>query len=102
MSEMIDRVALAIWQARDSRFPARVRRPKPDDLDRATGAWQLCQLDARAALNALREPSSGMNLAGGLKCEALLFEGQSSGVIFTDMGAVFTTMIDAALMEDHA
>lgn len=38
MSEL-ERRALAIWQARELMFPRFVRRMKPDDWDRASGAW---------------------------------------------------------------
>lgn len=55
--------------------------------------------DARAAIEAMREPTDAMKFAGGLKCEALMFEGEGSGVIFDDMGWVFGEMIDAALSE---
>lgn len=51
------------------------------------------------ALQAMREPSEGMKLAGGLKCEAVMFESEGSGVIFNDIGLVFTAMIDAAIKE---
>lgn len=77
---MIDRVAIAISGAP---FPTAASRRK-----------------ARAAIEALREPSPQMCVAGGQKCEAMLFEGEGTGVIFTDMGTVFTTMIDAILNEE--
>lgn len=35
----LERRALAIWQAREMRFPRFVRRMKPDDWDRMSGAW---------------------------------------------------------------
>lgn len=62
-----------------------------------------CQVDyhytAIAVLNELLSPTNAMNIAGGLKAEALMFEDdpEFTGVIFTDMGAVFKTMIKAAL-----
>lgn len=46
-------VALALWHARERRFPERVRRMNPDAMDKTTGAWALCIEDARAALSAL-------------------------------------------------
>lgn len=63
----------------------------------------ICEEAAKAAIEAMREPSDTMMVAGGLKCEAMMFEDdpQASGVIFRDMGVVFTTMIDAALREDR-
>lgn len=59
----------------------------------------ICEAAAKAALKALREPSDTMMVAGGLKCEAIMFEGdpQATGVIFKDMGVIFTTMIDAEI-----
>lgn len=35
----LERRALAIWQAREMRFPRFVRRMKPDHFDRVSGAW---------------------------------------------------------------
>lgn len=63
----------------------------------------ICEQAAKAAIEAMREPSDTMMVAGGLKCEAMMFEDdpQATGVIFKDMGVVFTTMIDAALREDR-
>ena len=52
---------------------------------------------ARAAIEAMREPTEAMQVAGGLKYETMLFEGESTGVIFKDVGIAFTSMIDAAL-----
>jgi hypothetical protein len=52
---------------------------------------------ARTAIEAMREPSEAMRVAGGLKCEALMFEGDGSGVIFQDMGVVFSAMVDEAI-----
>lgn len=45
-----------------------------------------------------REPTMEMELAGGLKCEGLMFEGdpEYTGVIFKDMGTVYKTMLNAA------
>lgn len=52
---------------------------------------------ARAAIEAMRTPTEAMKVNGGLKAEAMMFEGEGTGFIFEDMGAVFTCMIDAAL-----
>lgn len=62
----------------------------------AVTPWEVI---ARAVLEELKKPTDAMKVAGGLKCEAIMFEGEGSGVIFDDMGTVFTTMIDAALSE---
>jgi len=53
MNDMIDKVALAIWQEREKCFPARVQRMKPDDWDRANGAWEFVRNEARAAIEAM-------------------------------------------------
>ena len=50
MNEMVERVALAIWHAREKHMPERVRREAPDELDRATGAWQMIVDQAIAAI----------------------------------------------------
>lgn len=34
-------IALRIWREREMRFPPRVRRLVPDDLDLALGAWAI-------------------------------------------------------------
>lgn len=59
-----------------------------------------CRAEARAAIKAMREPTEAMMGVGGLKCETLMFDGEGSGVIFTDMGVVFAAMIEAALQEE--
>lgn len=56
---------------------------------------------ATAALEAMRIASDPMMVNGGLKLEAMLFEGDEeyTGIIFKDSGVVYRTMIDAALNE---
>jgi len=60
MTEMIERVALAIWQAREMQFPERTRRMRPDEIDKTTGAWGSAVELARAAVEAMREPTDAM------------------------------------------
>ncbi|NBB07874.1 hypothetical protein [Pseudomonas monteilii] len=62
---------------------------------------EICEQAAKAAIEVMREPTDTMMVAGGLKCEAMMFEGdpQASGVIFKDMGVVFTAMVDAELRD---
>lgn len=62
---------------------------------------EICELAAKAAIEAMREPSDTMMVAGGLKLEAMMFEGdpQATGVIFKDVGVVFTTMVDAEISD---
>lgn len=56
---------------------------------------------ALAAIEAMSDPTDAMKLAGGFKCEAIMFEDDpdGTGVIFNDMGHVYRVMIDAALKE---
>lgn len=61
--------------------------------------WKAFLPEATAAIQAMRDPTDTMKVAGGLRCEEIMFEGKSSGVIFDDMATVFVTMIDAALTE---
>jgi hypothetical protein len=46
--------ALAIWQQREQRFPARYRRMQPDNFDLHSGAFALVMSEADAAINKLR------------------------------------------------
>lgn len=62
-TDFVDRVALAIWQEREKCFPVRVQRMKPDDWDRANGAWEFVRNEARSAIEMMREPSNAMLLA---------------------------------------
>jgi hypothetical protein len=94
MSDLIDKVALAIWQEREKCFPARVQRMKPDDWDKANGAWDFVRNEARAAIDAMREPTPGMRAAGKLaSCadDVYLTADEASGI--------WVAMIDAALNE---
>jgi len=53
MSEVVERLAFAIWQSRENTFPDRVRRMLPDNIDRASGAWATVMAQAHAALTEL-------------------------------------------------
>jgi hypothetical protein len=57
---MVERVARAIWVAREMGFSPRLRRMEPDDIDMSTGTWATCLAQARAAIEAMREPTAGM------------------------------------------
>jgi len=46
----VEREALRMWREREMALPARVRRVHPDDLDRASGAWDLMLAAALARL----------------------------------------------------
>lgn len=59
-TSMVEKVARAIWRAREKQFPERVRRPKPDTFDNASGAWDMVLEQARAAIEAMREPTEEM------------------------------------------
>jgi len=56
---------------------------------------------ARAAIEAMKEPTDAMKLAGGFKCEAIMFEDDpdGTGVVFNDMGHVYKAMVKVALQE---
>ncbi len=93
MSEMIERLALAIWREREIGFPPRVRRFNPDELDRESGAWAACMREARALVETMREPTETMikvgNDAGCWDRDFSLDDG--------DADQVWQAMIDEAL-----
>jgi hypothetical protein len=68
---------------------------QPDD--ETIAAAISAYLEASGMVMVPREPTQDMELAGGLKCEGLMFEGDPdyTGVIFKDMGTVYKTMIAA-------
>lgn len=53
---------------------------------------------ADAVLDALMEPTETMQVVGGTKLEEIMFGGDedATGMIFTDCGVVFRSMIKAA------
>jgi hypothetical protein len=55
-----ERMALAMWKAREQAFPLFTRRQAPDELDMASGAWATLLAMADAALTELREPDADM------------------------------------------
>lgn len=63
MSEMIERVARALWAEREKQFPKFAQR-SPDTLDETTGALDTMRAQARAAIAAMREPTGEMKDAG--------------------------------------
>jgi len=63
MTEMIERVALAMWRQREATFPKFTQRMTPDNIDRSSGAWAAMLLQARAAIEAMREPTDAMTQA---------------------------------------
>lgn len=95
MSEMVERVARALYEATPFKQTAGGFEEQSDVYQR------MCMVLARAAVAAMREPTQSMMVAGGLKAETLMFEDASTGVIFKDMGEVFTVMLDAALAEGN-
>lgn len=48
--QAIEDIAIQLWKARETLFPERVRRLKPDAIDMATGAWETCVKEAIAQL----------------------------------------------------
>ncbi|RYY67735.1 MAG: hypothetical protein EOO12_00315 [Chitinophagaceae bacterium] len=93
--EMVERVARALAKIRY----AHVGSDSEDRLVRGTPNWEFCVQDARAAIEAMREPTERMKYVGGTKCEDMMFGGDPdyTGIIFTDMGTVYTTMLSEAL-----
>jgi hypothetical protein len=88
---MIDELAKAIWNTREARFPAYIRR-KPDQLNEARGAFQNCREEALAVLRRLREPTPEMIDAFH---EAIRKWHREEG----EDADVFRAMIDAAIVE---
>lgn len=98
-SEMVERVARAIYASHA--FNDNHDSPDPG-FDGLTEGWRnVMYANARAAIEAMRAPTEVMKYVGGTKCEDMLFGGDAdyTGIIFTDMGTVFRTMIDVALTE---
>lgn len=90
MSEsMLERAAKALWYSAEG----------SEWVSASDGTRSMYRHAARAVLEELKKPTDAMKVAGGLKCEALMFEGGGTGVIFDDMGTVFSTMIDQILSE---
>jgi hypothetical protein len=83
MSEMVERVARAIWRVREKQFPERVQRTEPDGIDHATGAWELIEGFARAAIEEMRNPTPEM-ICAAFDCAG-------------SIGAEWQAMIDEAL-----
>jgi len=57
---------------------------------------------ARAAIAAMEVPTEEMKYEGGILCENMMFGGEPpyTGIIFEDMGAVWSQMCRAALKEE--
>lgn len=96
MSEMVERVAMAIWNSRESRFPDRVQR-RPDDLDRSSGVWGAVVADARAAIEAMREPTEAMVKAGYV-ADPLGYDVDDSDISML-YSRIYEGMINAALKD---
>lgn len=60
MSEMIERVAAAMWRERAKAFPNMLTRETPDEIDKTTCAWRNMVAQARAGIEAMREPTDAM------------------------------------------
>jgi hypothetical protein len=59
-----------------------------------------CRAIARAVLIALREPSEGVKVTGGLALEEDMFNNCQEGTVFDTAGVCFTAMIDHILNEN--
>ena len=88
--EMVERVALALEAA---------AMEHGSKVNSETTAQEFTRIMARAAIEAMREPTDAMKVAGGLKLEAMLFEGDPdcTGNVFEDMAFIHRPMIDTAL-----
>jgi hypothetical protein len=91
MSPYIEILAIDLYEATGQFDWVDAVEPAKDDFRKK----------ARETLAKLRDPSDLMKVAGGLKCEAMMFEDdpEFSGVIFNDLAVIFRTMIDAELGE---
>lgn len=105
MSEMLMRVAQSQLDRFIERGAARIQGPAfpvGTKLSELPPSYRDDFVkDARAAIEAMRQPTQTMEYAGGIKCEEMMFGGDAdyTGVIFKDMGTVWRTMADAALTE---
>jgi hypothetical protein len=90
MSEMIERVARAIARGRHGLGDSEKENALAVDYH-----WQKYVMDARAAIEAMREPSKEMMRA---MFEAM-FEAKFDGTSAPMIGAGFEAAIDAALQE---
>lgn len=95
ITEMVRRVALAIWQARENTFEPRLRRMQPDHIDSATGSWALCVEQAVAAIETMRDPTDDM-IAAGIAEADICTDGQTICAVCIPEHA-WPKMIDAAL-----
>jgi hypothetical protein len=93
MSDVVERVALAIWQARENDFPPHVRRTKPDEIDWASGQWPSMLMQARAAIEAMNEPTSEM-----LRCGDVYVNGYED---MRSVGECWRAMLAAALSDSE-
>lgn len=93
MSEMLERVARAMHTA-CLRYYSGEFKPSDDPLE-------THRFLTAAAFKEMREPTASMELAGGMKCEAMMFEGEhdGTGVVFKDMGHVWRAMVDDVLKD---
>lgn len=101
MSEMIERVAKAMWQGVWDRAKANERRANEaaerDVYFSYVPKWEDCNLIflsyARAAIEAMRKPTDEMIRAGSLHQESL----GKTGISISDTWSVYEATIDAAL-----
>lgn len=96
--EMIERVRSAILAAMRAHGEVVYvdATPRSDGTFRLDGDFDLAAL-ARAAIEAMREPTDSMSVNGGLELEEQMFAQQ--GLVFDGAKAVFQRMIDAALAD---
>jgi hypothetical protein len=61
----VEKLALELWREREMRFPAYARRMVPDDMDRATCAWE-----------GMVQRAERMTMGGAVPQTVLKFEGR--------------------------
>ena len=101
VSEMVERVARAIWAARRKRGLVLGGPDIGDWEDENETLHENVRREAVAAIKAMEEPTEEMKYVGGTLCEDMMFGGEPpyTGIIFEDMGSVFKAMISTAIQE---
>lgn len=99
MTDMIERVARALCTHHYEKIVGGSIAKHIHMLCNVEQNWPRFVDAAKVAIEAMRDPTDSMKVAGGLKCESIMFENdpEANGIIFHDMGLVFGAMIDAAL-----
>lgn len=97
MSEMVERVARAIWEAREETFPPDIIRIKFDVLGEGTKSDHRAM--AEAAIKAMRAPTDAMEFAGFRVNRWTNERGTVVGRVTIPATGAWQAMIDAALSD---